>query len=278
MARTDARVSIPVSVSIADRTIPGSQARASGTTFAVLLGIAAIQPCLAAPLDSAVCLRSALRQEFAPLNTPPLVRVTHEAPVAGEGCFDKSDAKATWITVASLVETLDDRERLVGRFGAISQLAAVRYWSVTDRKWRPLLSLAVALEAARAGASRPDYSTEELEHARIVQYRVTDTRSGRAVAYSLRLSYAGPGEFVVETANIDAVKEWGITFFAPGGLRTVYSLAERAPGRWTYSSITRIAPVSFLAEGHEKSYVNRAVALYRHYMHIPTDREPPAAP
>jgi hypothetical protein len=29
--------------------------------------------------------------------------------------------------------------------------------------------------------------------------------------------------------------------------------------------------------GHEASYVNRAVALYRHLARIPTDREPPAA-
>jgi hypothetical protein len=61
-------------------------------------------------------------------------------------------------------------------------------------------------------------------------------------------------------------------------VHTVYYLAERAPGRWAYSSITRIVPASFLAQGHEKSYVNRAIALYRHYMHIPTDQDPPAAP
>jgi Family of unknown function (DUF6675) len=244
----------------------------------VLLGIATIQPCHTAQLDDATCLRSAPQPEFATLNAAPLVRVTHEAPAAGGECFNKTDSTATWITVASLVETSDTRKELIGRFGAISQLVAVRYWSVTDRKWRPLLSSAVALNVVQTVTSRPDYSAEELQRTETLPYRITDTRTERAVTYSLRLSSIGPREFAVETANVDAVKEWGITFYAPGGLHTVYYLAERAPGRWAYSSITRIVPASFLAQGHEKSYVNRAVALYRHYMHIPTDQDPPADP
>jgi hypothetical protein len=83
---------------------------------------------------------------------------------------------------------------------------------------------------------------------------------------------------VIETANIEAVKEWGLTFYAPEGLRTLYSLTERAPGIWAYYSVTRLMPATFLASGHVKSFINRAVALYRYYMHIPTDAEPPAAP
>ncbi|HWW79797.1 MAG TPA: hypothetical protein VNY82_09385, partial [Steroidobacteraceae bacterium] len=94
--------------------------------------------------------------------------------------------------MASLVETSDSRKELIGRFAAISQLVAVRYWSVTDRKWRPLLSSAFALNAAQAVASRPDYSAEELQRTETLHYRITDTRSERAVTYSLRLSSIGP--------------------------------------------------------------------------------------
>jgi len=83
---------------------------------------------------------------------------------------------------------------------------------------------------------------------------------------------------VVETSNVDAIKWWGITLYAADGLDTWYFLGERSPGVWDYYSITRVLPASFLAKGHEKSYINRAVALYRHYMRLPTDTEPPSAP
>ena len=83
---------------------------------------------------------------------------------------------------------------------------------------------------------------------------------------------------VVETSNVDAIKQWGITLYAADGLNTLYFLDERSPGVWAYYSITRVLPASFLAEGHEKSYINRAVALYRHYMRLPTNTEPPSAP
>jgi hypothetical protein len=83
---------------------------------------------------------------------------------------------------------------------------------------------------------------------------------------------------VVESANVDAIRQWGITLYAPGGLHTLYFLKKQSPGVWAFYSITRLLPNSLLAQGHEKSLVNRAVALYRHIVGLPTDAEPPAAP
>ncbi len=177
-----------------------------------------------AEVDGTACLKSIPESEFAPVSSPPVVRVTHEVPRAGWKCFGNAGSEATWITVASLVETSDTREELVGRFGAVSLLATARYWSVTDGKWRPLVSSAVALSASQADASRTDYSAEELEGSDAMHYRVTDSRSGRAITYGLRLRSMGPRQFAVETTNLEAVKEWGVTFFAPGGLRTLYYL------------------------------------------------------
>jgi hypothetical protein len=125
---------------------------------------------------------------------------------------------------------------------------------------------------------RADFSADELTTGDARYYLVTDTRSGRPVTYRLRLRGAQKGQVVVETSNVDPIKWWGITLYAAGGLDTWYFLGERSPGVWDYYSITRVVPASFLAEGHEKSYINRAVALYRHYMRVPTDAEPPSAP
>jgi hypothetical protein len=86
-----------------------------------------------------------------------------------------------------------------------------------------------------------------------------------------------PTELLIETANVDAVRQWGITVYAPGGLHTLYFLKKQSADVWDYYSITRILPGTFLAAGHDKSFINRAVALYRHIVGLPTDAEPPSA-
>jgi hypothetical protein len=163
------------------------------------------------------------------------------------------------------------------RFGAISELLTVQYWSTTDQKWRPLVSSAAAIAGTNSTHPRADYSPAELATGDDRYYLITDTRSGRATTYRLRLRETQLGRLVVETSNMDAIKKWGITLYAADGLDTLYFLEERSPGLWTYYSITRVLPANFLADGHDKSYINRAVALYRHYMRLPTNAEPPSA-
>ena len=183
-----------------------------------------------------------------------------------------------WITVASLIRSPDAPNTLIGRFGAVTQLLGVQYWSTTDQKWRPLVSSAYATATARSTEPRVDYSAAELATGQDRYYETTDTRSGRGVEYRLRLLLNQPGRIVIETANVEPIKEWGLTIYGPEGLHTLYFLNERSSGVWAYYSITRVLPRSFLAEGHEKSYINRAVALYRHYVSLPTNAEPPSAP
>jgi hypothetical protein len=83
---------------------------------------------------------------------------------------------------------------------------------------------------------------------------------------------------VIETENVTPVRWLALTLLKPGGLRASYSFRERSRGIWTYLGVTRIAEGSWLISGHENSYINRVVALYRHIVGIPTDLEPPAAP
>jgi len=234
-------------------------------------------------LAGAGCLDAGVEAHYPPLDSPPVARVTlpkddSEAPV-GAACFDETGSAATWVTVASVVHTADTLNTVLGRFGGISKLLSVQYWSVTDHKWRPLVSSAFAVLAAGSTQARADYSASELATGEDLYYLITDTRSGHAVTYRLRLWEGQRGRVVVETSNVDSVKQWGFTLYAAGGgLDTWYFLDERSPGVWAYYSITRVLPASFLAKGHEKSYINRAVALYRHYMGLPTDAEPPSAP
>jgi len=241
-----------------------------------LAGVAGI-----APPAVADCLGMRVEPAYPPLNSPPIAQATRtahdSAAPAGAACFDQR-GPATWITVASVLRTGESPSSLVERFGAISQLLGVQYWSITDHKWRPLVSAASAMTAAKPAQQRADYSPAELAAGSELYYQVTDTRYGRATTYRLRLHEHQPGHLVIETSNVDAIKQWGITLYAPNGLDTWYFLNERSPGVLAYYSITRILPASSLAAGHEESFINRAIALYRHYLRLPTDAEPPSAP
>ena len=172
------------------------------------------------------CLSSGVPPVFAPLNAPPIAQAARVsaggAPPAGASCFEKSDSAVTWITVASTVRMSNSQNAFIERFGSISTLSAVQYWSTTDHKWRPLVSSASAIASANSTLPRADYSLAELVTGEDRYYSVTDSRSGRAVTYRLRLWENQPTGVVVESANVDAIKQWGITLYAPGGLRTLY--------------------------------------------------------
>ena len=65
--------------------------------------------------------------------------------------------------------------------------------------------------------------------------------------------------------------------FEPSDLRSVYILEQAEPGIWSYYSLTRIAGNSWLSGGHDKSYINRILAMFRHLASIQSDLEPPPA-
>jgi hypothetical protein len=140
-----------------------------------------------------------------------------------------------------------------------------------------MVSNAFAVGSARSEKPRADYSPDELSDGNPHYYRVTDTRTYDAINYRLRMWSSSGGHILVETTNVDPIKKWGITLYRADGLHTLYYLNERAAGIWSYYSITRAVPATFLAKGHEKSYINRAIALFRHYMSLPITGEPAGA-
>ena len=259
------------------KTLAGIRGGWLPLAFALTSGVAMASDLPAEP----ACMRNGAPPVYAPLNAPPIARAMRVSaggiPPAGASCFEKSDSAATWITVASIVRTSNSQNAFIARLGAISTLAAVQYWSTTEQKWRPMVTSASAITSARSRLPRADYSLADLVAGEDRYYSVTDSRSGRAVAYRLRLLQSQPTGLLVETANVDAIRQWGITVYAPGGLHTLYFLKKQSPDVWDYYSVTRVLPDTFLAEGHDKSFINRAVALYRHIVGLPTDAEPPSA-
>jgi hypothetical protein len=183
----------------------------------------------------------------------------------------------TLLAVAGTLQSTDGPDAVLSRFGRISGLLLVRYWSTTDQAWRPLVVTATALTQEVAGRARGDFTVAELKSGQDFYLSQRDSRGANEVIYRMRVRERTLTRFVIETQNVTPVRLWALTVFKPGNLRSLYFIEQYDPGIWRYYALTGVTDGSWLVAGHEKSYVNRAVALYRHFAGIPSDLEPPAA-
>jgi hypothetical protein len=157
----------------------------------------------------------------------------------------------------------------------MSALPGVRYWSTTDKAWKPLASQAGMLASADGGPM-PDPAAADLHPGRVLYYFETG-RAGRTV-YRLSVLERSADRFVVATENVTAMRVAIVTAFEPGALQSAIFLERRAANVWSYYQVMRATEgASSMALGKDASYLNRLAALYRHTAGIPTDQEPPLA-
>ncbi|MBE0612063.1 MAG: hypothetical protein IH604_00185 [Burkholderiales bacterium] len=154
-------------------------------------------------------------------------------------------------------------------------MRGIRYWSVTDGTWRVLVTEAAALDNPDASERRPDFALPEMKAGRDVFFAQHDSRSTSAVVYKMRVREADADHLVVELENVTAVRTFFITFFEPGGMKSLYFLERRAGENWGFYAL--LSANSWSAAGNEASFINRADAFYRHFSGVPTDGAPPMA-
>ena len=227
--------------------------------------------------------RDSPRPGYSDPGAPPVVEVWNEElpgawdPPACTGWTARDDGMI--VALAGSFRHDGDVEDLLRRFGAISALTEIRYWSVTDKAWRPLVIEASALSAPDAEQRRADFGIADLVSGRDLFVAQSDNRSSGPVVYRMRLLEVRPERLVIQTENITSVRFWLLPLFEPGDVQAVYFLERLSPDVWGYYSLTSTGgDPQLLRRGQEGSYINRAVALYRHFAGIPTDRDPPAAP
>jgi len=231
---------------------------------------------------SPACEADMTQPPSAPLGAAPVVRIWKDNNPQGSAAPPKCTGwqpaqSGTLLAVAGTFRTAEGSAGLISRFGDVSSLVSVRYWSTTDQAWRPLLLAANALTKQIGGQPRADFTSAELESGQNLYFSQKDGRAATDVIYRMSLRRTGPDRFVVETENVTSVRWLALTLFKTGDLRSLYVLEQRSADTWSYYALTSIAGNSWLTAGHEKSYINRAVALYRHFAGIPTDLEPPPA-
>jgi hypothetical protein len=170
-------------------------------------------------------------------------------------------------------------EDLLARFAAVTALTTIRYWSVSDQRWENLVTSASALSGSDASTHRPDFRVNEMTAGAALYFVQNDNRSTNDVVYRLRVQEFGPDRLMIETENVSSVRYLLLPLAGPGDLQALYFLERQTSNKWGYYSLARTsASTSLLIGGHEASYINRAVALFRYIAGLPTDQEPPAAP
>jgi hypothetical protein len=164
---------------------------------------------------------------------------------------------------------------LMRRVGAVSSLEGVRYWSETTGKWKTFILRAHAVTAPKDRRMRSDFSPDEIRRGDTVFYEQTDNLAGR-VLYRMRVLESSPTRIVIAAENAEPLKYLWFSLAAAGGVQSIYFFDRDSPGVWRFYGIMRIGDhTSRLLTRAPASFMNRAVAFYRHYAGIPTDQEPP---
>jgi uncharacterized protein DUF6675 len=235
----------------------------------------------AAPLPP--CGSSSAYPPFAEPGAPPNIRVWRGDDLVSSwippACTGWAPAAGLLVALAGQFRFEGSAEGLLARFGAISTLQGIRYWSVSDRQWRTLISHAHALDSPDLSRQRPDFTVAEMKRARGLYFAYDDNRTSDEVIYRLGVPELTLNRLVVTTENVSPVRKLMLTLAEPGGLQSVHFLERKTPNVWRYYVLARTAEdFTSLLGVTDRSYVNRAVALYRHFIGIPTDRDPPLAP
>jgi uncharacterized protein DUF6675 len=220
---------------------------------------------------------------YAEAGAPPAAQVWNGAALRGWTPASCTGWPATPFTelvaLAGSFSHRGGRDDLLRRLGAISTRRGVRYWSTTDKAWQVLITDAAALDGPDAKRRRPDFSVAEMMVGADLFFVQTDSRSSGEVIYRMRVGHSRADRIAVDTENVTPVKWHFLTLFPPGALKAAFWIERGSPATWRLYSLSGMtAGASSFAAGHEQSYVNRAVAIYRHLIGIPTDQEPPLAP
>lgn len=264
-----------------------SRVLAAATGF--LAGIMALILILVAPLETGLAAQGP---------SPPCGAMPQPPyPGAGEpersGTWTRSDLGDNWTPppctgwngtdfrlIVAVSARLGDRMSMstaISRFGEISGLVGIRYWSATEHRWSELVTSATAVEGPAGKRARADFSPRELLSRKPVYFSQTDNRSSGDIVYRMRVLEATPDRLVVAIENVTSIRLLLLTLFPPESVQTVDFLERQSDGSWGYYSLLRTrASSSFLTGGFQSSYVNRAVAFYRHIAGIQEDAAPVA--
>jgi hypothetical protein len=193
-------------------------------------------------------------------------------------CSGWAAAPTTFVVaVSGHFSNRSDVAGMLTHIGTITALTQVRYWSVTDKKWDALFTRATSLRGPQPSAVRGDFSADEFHTGSELYFLSADNRMQKDMVTKVRAVELGPNRIVLEMTNVAPLRWLAFTVVAAGDLQTLYFLDRESAVSWRFYSVTRVlngGVLSRIVTG--PSYVNRAVAMFRHIAGIASDRDPPA--
>jgi hypothetical protein len=209
---------------------------------------------------------------FAPVGRAPNYLLWTESDWTPPPCTGWISKESVVVAVAGEFHFDGTTDDLLKRFGGISTLTSVRYWSVTENDWRTLITSAAALQSPDPADQRADFTATEMGSGKDLFFTETDNRLGEPVIYRMRVTATVEG-LVITIENVNAVRRFMLPLVSPGDLQSIHYLQRIAPETWTYYALARTAKPSLSAFGvvRNESYVNRAFALYSHFTNTVVD-------
>jgi hypothetical protein len=165
---------------------------------------------------------------------------------------------------------------LAERIGAISDLEGLPYWSVSDGRWRPLISVSHAIASASETDPRPDFSAAEVLSGRTLYTAQRDTRSHGLNVYALQATSPSEDQLIVTITNVTSIRFLVATLFEPQALVSTVIFTRIRGNEWGYYALTVTREGSLT--GREASLINRAAAFERFHTGKQPDGAPPLAP
>jgi hypothetical protein len=182
----------------------------------------------------------------------------------------------TLVTTVATFRYPNEAAGLLHTFGAVSQWKGLRYWSVTHKQWRTLITDGYALSTSQR-QRRADFTANEMVDGNTLYFEQDNNLSGKTT-YRMQIVRASNNHIAIKIENVGAIRYLLIPILRSGDLQSVYFLDRESDGTWRYYSIVRTGKnASRLIAGNDSSAINRAVAVYRHLVDIPDTTEPPAA-
>ena len=183
---------------------------------------------------------------------------------------------------AELVVALSSRfvhsgnvEDLASRIGAVSSLKGLKYWSVTDRGWRVLVSQSNALDDLNTLRERPDFTAGEVLSGKTLFMVQRDTRSTGRNFYAIQATTAKGQQLAVLIVNLTDIRFLLGTLFERQALVSAHFFTQLHGSEWGYYGLT--VAKKGAVEGKTASFINRAAAFERFITGEQPDVEPPLA-
>jgi hypothetical protein len=183
-------------------------------------------------------------------------------------CLGWTQKEGTLVAIAGQFHYRGNADGLLSRFGAVSTLAGLQYWSIRKSGWRTLITHAAALEGPDPNRPRRDFSLDEMKSGADLYFTETDNRTAQPIVYRMRVE-ATPSNLAISIENVTPVRQFLFTLLDPGDLQSKHFFARAGANTWTYYGLARTGALSYLLEVNEESYVNRALALYSHLAGTP---------